>query len=183
MTSNLTHTSAKQATHPTPTALYWPALALMLSAGPVRALPTQAFQVSASVVAGCQVQGGGVLGTLDFGTRSAIGGPLAVAAFTQNSAVSIACTPGTTLNMSIDGGSHYTTTRNLRRSNGLDKVAYRLFTSPAYTAASEIPVNQNVTVSFNNAANITLPVYGLVRLNGFQRAGTYTDVLSVTLSW
>ncbi len=156
---------------------------LPLHAGPVQALPTQSFQVSASVVAGCQIQGGGVWGTLDFGTHSALDTLSVGTGFVQSTSLIIACTPGTTLNISIDGGSHYTTTRNLMLVNGNDRVAYRLYTSAGYSPASEIPVNQYITVGFGNAANITLPIYGLLQLNGTHQAGTFTDVLSVTLSW
>lgn len=161
-----------------------PAALAALCTGAAQALPSQSFQVSAAIVAGCQIQGGGgVLGALDFGTHSAIDNRAAGAGFVQNTAVTIACTPGTTLNMSIDGGSHYTATRNLQRASGGDLIAYRLFTSASYSSASEIPVNQNVTVSFSDAATITLPIYGLLQLNGSNRAGTFTDVLSVMLSW
>ncbi|WP_213991304.1 spore coat U domain-containing protein [Sodalis sp. dw_96] len=157
---------------------------LALYAGLVQALPSQSFQVSASVVAGCQIQGGGgVWGTLDFGVYSALDTRQVGTGFVQNSALTIACTPGTTLNISIDGGSHYTTTRNLMLLNGTDRVAYRLYTSAVYSPASEIPVNQSITVAFANAANITLPIYGQLQLDGTHQGGTYNDVLSVVLSW
>ncbi|XBS69704.1 spore coat U domain-containing protein [Acerihabitans sp. KWT182] len=155
-----------------------------LYVGPARALPTQSFQVSASIVAGCQIQGGGgVWGTLDFGSHSALDSRSVGTGLVQNAGLLIACTPGTTLSISLDGGRYYTTTRNLGQANGNDSVAYRLYTSAGYSPASEIPVNQSITVNFSNAANITLPIYGLLQLDGTHRAGTYTDLLSVTLSW
>ncbi|TCL05285.1 spore coat protein U-like protein [Sodalis ligni] len=157
---------------------------LALYAGPARALPSQSFQVSASVVAGCQIEGGGgVWGTLDFGTYSALDIRPVGTGFLQNSALTIACTPGTTLSISIDGGRHYTATRNLMRLNGNDRVAYRLYSSAGFTPGSEIPVNQSMTVDFANAANITLPIYGQLQLDGTHQGGTYTDILSVVLSW
>ncbi len=158
---------------------------LFLFCSSALALPTQTFQVSASVVAGCVISGTntGVFGTLDFGTRSGVATTSATASFVQNSTINLACTPGTTLNMSINGGSNYTTTRNLKLANFSNVVAYRIFTSSSYSAASEIPVNQNVALSFSNANNITLPIYGLLQLSGVNRAGTYTDTLTVTLGW
>ena len=44
-------------------------------------------------------------------------------------------------------------------------------------------MNQNVALTYSNANNITLPIYGLLQLSGVNRAGTYSDTLTVTLSW
>ncbi|QHM72412.1 hypothetical protein C7M51_02724 [Mixta intestinalis] len=158
---------------------------LLLIGHSALALPTQTFQVSAAVVAGCVISGSntGVFGSLNFGTRSGVETASVGASYVQSSAITIACTPGTTLNMSINGGSNYTTTRNLKLANGSNTVAYRLFTNANYSAASEIPVSQNVALSYSNANNIILPIYGLLQLSGAQRAGVYNDTLTVTLGW
>lgn len=149
------------------------------------ALPTQTFQVSAAVAAGCVISGTNtsVFGVLNFGTRSGVETANISASYVQSSTIAIACTPGTALSMSINGGSNYTTTRNLKLANFSNTLAYRLFTNASYSAASEIPVNQNVALSYSNANSITLPIYGLLQLRGAQRAGTYSDTLTVTLSW
>lgn len=161
-------------------------LLCMIGCVPVaNAITSQSFQVSASIVPGCSVSSGsgGVYGTLDFGTWNGTSGAAAQAAFTPNGALSIACTPGVALSMSINGGQNYTTQRRLVRSGGTDAVPYRLYSSSNLSAASEIGVNQNVSVSYSNSNNITLPIYGVAQLTGFSPAGTYTDQLSVTLSW
>ncbi|WP_410012996.1 spore coat U domain-containing protein [Sodalis sp. C49] len=156
---------------------------LALYPGPLSALPTQNFQISASVVSGCQIQGGGVLGTLDFGTLSGIDTRAANAALVQSASFAIACTPGTTLTMNLGGGNHFTTTRHLQRLNNTDLIAYRLFTSASLSPASEIPVNQDIAISHGDGDHIQLPVYGQLQLDGFHPAGTYTDSITVTLSW
>lgn len=151
----------------------------------VQALPTQTFQVSATIVNGCVVSGTntGVFGTLNFGTQPGIGTRSVSASYVQSTSINLACTPGTPLSMSINGGSNYGTSRNLKVANNTDLVAYTLYTNASHTAASAIPVNQNVSLSYSNANNITLPIYGLLQLNGVKRAGTYSDTLTVTLSW
>ncbi|NDL64656.1 fimbrial major subunit CsuA/B family protein [Enterobacteriales bacterium SAP-6] len=156
---------------------------LALYSGMLQALPTQTFQVSASVVAGCRIQGGGVLGTLDFGSLSGIDARPVNAAVVQSATFSMACTPGMTLMMNISGGNHFTATRNLQRLNGNDLIAYRLFTSASFTPVSEIPVNQAVPISYTDGEAIQFPIYGQLQLNGFNPAGTYADTLTVTLSW
>ncbi|MDU4093792.1 MAG: spore coat U domain-containing protein [Pantoea sp.] len=149
------------------------------------ALPTQTFQVSAAITSGCTISGSNtsVFGALNFGTQSGVGTASVRANYVQSSNINIACTPGTSLAMSINGGSNYTTTRNLKLANFSNTVAYRLYSNANYSAASEIPVNQNVALSYSNANNITLPIYGLLQLSGVQRAGSYSDTLTVTLSW
>lgn len=159
--------------------------AAFFAAAPAWALPTQTFQVTASIVNGCVISGTntGVFGTLNFGTQPGVGSVSASASYVQSSTITLACTPGTTLNMSINGGANYSSSRNLKIANNTDLVAYSLYTSATHSAASAIPVNQNVALTYSNANNITLPIYGLLQMNGVRRAGTYSDTLTVTLSW
>jgi spore coat protein U-like protein len=165
--------------------LYPLCLMLLLISYQSWSLPTQTFQVTASVVNGCVVSGTnpGVFGTLDFGTQPGVGSSSVSAAFVQSTTITLACTPGTTLNMSINGGSNYGSSRNLKVANNTNLVAYSLYTNASHSAASAIPVNQNVALTYSNANNITLPIYGLLQLSGVNRAGTYSDTLTVTLSW
>ena len=85
--------------------------------------------------------------------------------------------------MSIDGGKNYTSIRNMVRTGSSEKVPYRLYTSGALTANTEILVNQGVAMTYSNSNNITLPIFGAAQLTGMSPAGVYTDQLTVTLSW
>lgn len=156
---------------------------LLLYCAPTRGLPTASFQVSASIVAGCVISGTntGVFGTLDFGTQSGVSSSSVSASYVQSTTIVLACTPGTNLSMTINGGSNYTTTRNLKQATYGNTVAYYLYSNAARTTA--IPVNQAVALTYSNANNITLPIYGQLQLPGPTRAGSYTDTLTVTLSW
>jgi spore coat protein U-like protein len=146
-------------------------------------LPTATFQVAASVVAGCVVSGTntGVFGTLNFGTQSGVATSSVSASYVQSTTITLACTPGTAVSMSINGGSNYTSTRNLKIAGNTNTVPYSLYTNASHTTA--IPVNSAVALSYSNPNNIILPIYGLLTLPGPTRAGTYTDTLTVTLSW
>ncbi|MGX9374141.1 Csu type fimbrial protein [Pantoea ananatis] len=141
------------------------------------------FQVSASIVAGCVVSGtnAGIFGTLNFGTQSGLATNSVSASYVQSSTINLACTPGTTLSMTINGGSNYTSTRNLKLANNTNTVPYYLYSNAART--TPIPVNTAVPLSYSNANNITLPIYGSLQLPGPTRAGVYSDTLSVTLTW
>jgi len=158
-------------------------LPLLTGSVSVWSLPTSTFQVTASVVAGCVITGTntGVFGTLNFGTQSGVAATTASASFVQSTSINLACTPGTTLNMTINQGANFTTTRNLKLPNFSNTVPYTLFSNASHTTV--IPVNQAVPLSYSNASNITLPIYGQLQLPGTARAGVYTDTLTVTLSW
>lgn len=139
--------------------------------------------MAATLVPGCVIQGGPVIGLLDFGNHAGISGTTADAGLVQNGAFKLACTPGTPLMISIDGGQHYRTTRNLELSGNTTLVPYRLYSNSSMSPSSEIPVNQSLAVDYLNPDAIMLPVYARLTPNRFQRAGTYTDSLTVTLSW
>ncbi len=157
---------------------------LLLVAGNGEAVTTQSFQVSATITPGCSVAtgSGGLLGTLNFGTHSGVERGSVNTSFVPNGSLSIACTPGVALSMSIDGGQHYTSVRNMQRS-GTSLVPYRLYSSSSLAANSEIGVNQAVSVAYTNSNNIALPLFGVALLTGFSPAGNYSDQLTVTLSW
>jgi spore coat protein U-like protein len=87
------------------------------------------------------------------------------------------------LSMSIDGGQHYSSIRRMQRASGTEMVGYRLYSSSSLAANSEIGVNQAVSVAYTNSNNIALPLFGVALLTGFSPAGTYSDQLTVTLSW
>lgn len=162
--------------------------ALMLglsSVTSVGAVTQQSFKVSATIVPGCSVTAGsgGVLGSLNFGTRTGVERGSVNTSFVPNGSLSIACTPGVTLSMSIDGGQHYSSVRRMQRASGTEVVAYRLYSNSSLAANSEIGVNQAIPVTYSNSNNIALPLFGVALLTGFSPAGTYSDQLTVTLSW
>ncbi|ASV55891.1 Sigma-fimbriae uncharacterized subunit [Lelliottia jeotgali] len=154
-------------------------------AGMAHAVTSQSFQVSATITPGCSVTTGtgGVLGSLNFGTRSGVATGQVNTSFVPNGSLSIACTPNVALSMSIDGGQHYASVRRMQRASGTEMVAYRLYSSSSLAANSEIGVNQAVPVTYTNSNNIALPLFGVALLTGFSPAGTYSDQLTVTLSW
>ncbi|MED5698293.1 spore coat U domain-containing protein [Enterobacter ludwigii] len=172
--------SAEGIVHP----LYALIVCLMLvpAAG---AVTSQSFKVSATIVPGCAVStgSGGLFGTLDFGTRNGVESAPVSTSFVPNGALSIACTPGVALSMSINGGQNYSSIRRMKRSGGTEVVGYRLYSSSSLAANSEIGVNQAIPVTYTNSNNIALPLFGVALLTGFSPAGTYSDQLTVTLSW
>lgn len=157
----------------------------LMVALPVSAVTQQSFQVGATITPGCSVASGSGsnFGSLNFGTHSGVESGITSNAFIPNTSLALACTPGVALSMSIDGGKNYTSVRNMVRTGSSEKVPYRLYTSGALTANSEILVNQAVAITYSNSNSISLPIFGAAQLTGFSPAGAYTDQLTVTLSW
>jgi spore coat protein U-like protein len=157
----------------------------MMIALPASAVTTQSFQVGATITPGCSVASGtgGIFGSLNFGSHTGVENGVRSSALLPDTSLALACTPGVALSMTIDGGKNYTTVRNMVRTGSTEAVPYRLYTSGALTANTEILVNQAVAITYSNSNNITLPIFGAAQLTGFSPAGTYTDQLTVTLSW
>lgn len=143
------------------------------------------FNVGATITPGCSVTSGtgGVLGTLNFGTHTGVESGQISTSFVPNAALSLACTPGVSLTMSINGGLYYSTVRNMQISGGTQKVPYRIYSNSSLAANTEIGVNQSVSVTYTDANNIALSIFGAAQLTAFSTAGTYSDQLTVTLTW
>ncbi|KNX78578.1 spore coat protein [Pseudomonas sp. 250J] len=156
-------------------------LCLALTQG-AHAVTTSTFQVTAQIVAGCLVVGGvTAYGVLDYGTSSALS-TATLSTSLGGSTVTFQCTPGVALSMSLDGGQNSTSgTRNLKRSGGTQLLAYQLYRDAAFSQS--LGIGSSVAVSYSDPTAIKLPVYGRTTLTGTLPAGTYTDVVQVTVTW
>lgn len=153
--------------------------------------PSQAFQVSATISEGCLVDGSvpangvslGSLGNLDFGMHSSLSQVTVNASLLTSSSVTLSCTPGIALSMSVGGGQHSTASvRRLRDAVSGDTLAYELFTDVA--AQQAIAINLPVSVDTStDPEDIQLTVHGKVSLPGSASPGLYQDTLTVTLEW
>ncbi|PPS64782.1 hypothetical protein CRX72_04750 [Pantoea sp. BRM17] len=68
-----------------------------------------------------------VFGTLNFGSHSGVATGNFSASYLQSTTLNLACTPGTAVSMSIDGGANYTSVRNLKHTSSSNTVAYPLY--------------------------------------------------------
>lgn len=147
---------------------------------PLAAVTGTTFQVGASIVPGCLVVGGGSnYGNLNYGSFASLSTSPVSTSLT--SGVQLQCTPGVTLNMSVDGGQNNASGRHLKLASGTAQLAYQLYSDIGLSQV--VGVGQIISVAYGNSNNITLPLYGRVLLPGNLPAGTYSDVLQVQLSW
>lgn len=168
---------------------------VMLTAGwlpaGARAATSASFEVSATVTAGCLVDGlgasgnAGRIGTLDFGEDSTFSNAVHTATTTATQAIRLRCSPGVTLRMTIDGGAHVgNSTRNLQRgATQTARIPYTLCRDAACTQLIGINVQSTMVITTANTEDVRLPIYGRLTLPGTLPPGTYTDTLTVTLTF
>lgn len=152
------------------------------------ATPTASFEVAATIVSGCEINGaaadGGDLGrygTVDFGTHSALKAETVTATVTPEASVTLACTPGVSLTVSLDGGLHGDGSRNMKAAGGNALQPYKLFSDAGHT--QEYGVGQSHSFEVASSQAIALPIYGRTDLGGQNPPDVYSDTVVVTLSW
>lgn len=166
------------------------ALALQASSTWAAAIPTTAsFAVNAAIVPGCMVSGnaaqvtGVAFGQADFGTHSAVnaGTLWVIAGAGSGGQASLQCTPGTTVQVTVNGGLHALGAQR-RLANGAGRyIPYVL----DLMAGIATPLAPNVPASLAlGSTATTLPVRATAIMPGTGlAAGLYTDTVQVTLSW
>jgi spore coat protein U-like protein len=125
-------------------------------------------------------------GTLDFGAVPTI--------FTENlhaqatisgTNVQLECSPGATLNILVGSGQN--ASGGVRRmASGGNFVQYRLYTQPNGAGVEYAVGGGAIDLSAivpGNGDTFDLPIYGVVAPQVGLAAGTYTDVVSVTLTF
>lgn len=158
---------------------------------PADAETTAQFDVTATVTPGCLVDGlgssgnAGRIGVLDFGTDSTFSNATRTATTTTGQAIRLRCTQGVSLTMSIDGGAHFANSRrNLQRGTTTTaRIGYTLCRDAACNQQISVGTAVPVTVTATNSEDVRLPIYGSLTLPGTLPPGTYTDTLTITLTW
>lgn len=172
------------------------ALLVMVASGggllsPAHAETTAEFDVAAHIENGCIVDGlggngnAGTIGTLDFGTDSSLSTATRSATTTAAQAIRLRCTPGVSLMMTIDGGAHAAAgSRHLQRgADPASRIAYALCSDAPCNVPIALGGAAIVSVTATNGDDVRLPVHARAALPGGLIPGTYTDVLTVTLTW
>ncbi len=153
-------------------------------------LPEQSFVVRAEVVAGCLVnqqmpamhQTVGMLGSLDFGVLPGLSRGQVQAVLVQSLDIFLQCTPGTPLQMRIDGGQNVNSgQRRVRLADTQRYIAYQLYADAGLQQA--IGVNVPTAISVVSARPIELPIYGQMVVPSGVYPGSYLDTLTVVLEW
>lgn len=125
------------------------------------------------------------LGVLDFGSTARLdapGGPLS-AELPATRLPHLECNPDTAYQVQVDGGQHggVGEVRYLV-ANGARPIPYRLYSDPARRVP--FAVDQPLSGRVPATGTLELPLYARIEpLAQVPRAGQYSDLLKVTVSW
>lgn len=154
------------------------------------ATATATFTVTASLTNGC-VFGSSLsspttnLGTINFGSFPSVPTNVDVVSTSGAGSVVVTCTPGTTVAIGMDYGIHggSATQRYMANSGATATLGYQLYQNAARTVVWGTGA-QAMTISSFPSTTQTYPVYGrLFSFTTSPTAGTYTDTVTVTLTY
>ena len=118
---------------------------------------------------------GGRFGTLDFGTRNGVDNTPVSTSFVADGALSIACTPGVALSMSIDGGQNYSSVRRMTRSGGTELLVTGFTAAALWRRTAKLGLTRLYRLPIPTAITSRCLFFGVALLTGFSLPGTYSD--------
>lgn len=138
---------------------------------------TDSFEVSATVLASCDVDAS----DLTFGNYD----PVAASNLDAETTLSVTCTNGTPyyVGMSLGNGSGASmATRRMTKSGGSQTLNYVLYQDTQRSVLWGNTGVDRLSGTGNGSAN-TLHLYARVPMQQTAPAGAYTDTITVTVSW
>jgi spore coat protein U-like protein len=150
---------------------------LFAASGAFAASPaTSTFQVRATIAATCVIL---TSPDIDFGTL----GVLTTNA-QQSSNIQVQCTDTTPYNIGLNAGTGTGASVATRKmSNGGAVINYSLYTDQAHTIVWGNTINTDTVAATGNGASQSYPVYGLIPPQNTPAPGTYTDTITVTVTY
>jgi spore coat protein U-like protein len=100
--------------------------------------------------------------------------------------IQLLCAPGTTAEIALDAGSApggRTTRRTLRQESGSDRMDYDLFQDAGRTIHWGDRSGDDTKEVLTADAPLTVPIYGEIPGGQRVRDGTYSDVITVSVSY
>lgn len=151
-------------------------LALTVSPNCFSASTTGNLAISAIVTSQCTVQGSAI----PFGNYNA-------ASIQQNANIGVTCSSGTSYTISLDAGTGSganTSTRKLANADGSGAtLSYALYQDSGRTKTWGNSNGSDTLSGVGNGNTQSIPVYGYIPAGQASKAGSYSDVVAITLSY
>jgi spore coat protein U-like protein len=152
------------------------ALAFAVSGAFAGTPATSTFQVRATIAATCVII---TSPDLDFGSLGVLTTNAA-----QSSTIQVQCTDTTPYNIGLNAGTGTGATVAARKlSNGGATITYSLYTDAAHTTVWGNTISTDTVAATGNGTSQSYPVYGLIPPQTTPAPGTYTDTITVTVSY
>lgn len=155
------------------------AAVLAASAAPLAWAPLSAGTVTGSIAVSATVEQACYL---DVRPVRFAGLPSDAVRAEADSALAVRCTPNTAFVVSMDNGQHHAGGgRRMAAASG-EFLAYELYSDAARTRRWGASLTESVGGEVSGGSALTLPIYA--RVEAVQaKAGTYTDIVTVTVSF
>ena len=140
------------------------------------AITTSNFTVQVTIAAACTINSAS---TLDFGSQGVL-----TANVDQTSTLDIQCTNSTPYNIGLDAGTGSGATVAVRKmTSGGNTVNYSLYSDFGHTTVWGDSVGTDTVAAIGNGASQNYTVYGRVPAQTTPAVGTYTDTVTVTVTY
>lgn len=137
---------------------------------------TTTFTVQMSITASCTIVSAG---TLNFGSSGVL-----TANVDQSSTIQVQCTNTTPYNIGLDAGTATGATVSTRKmTNGAATISYSLFSNAGRTTNWGNTVGTDTVASTGTGASQSFTVYGRVPPQTTPAPATYTDTITVTVTY
>jgi spore coat protein U-like protein len=153
------------------------AIALAATNGSAQAATaTTSFQVQLTIEAQCLINSAS---TLSFGTQGVLS-----ANVDQTSTIQVQCTDTTPYTIGLDAGSGAGATVATRKlSGGGSSINYSLYTNAGRTSVWGTTIGSDTVASTGTGAAQSFTVYGRVPAQTTPAPATYTDTITVTVTY
>jgi len=137
---------------------------------------TSSFSVTMTITASCTISSAG---TLTFPSTGVL-----TSAVTATSAIVVQCTNTTPYNIGLNAGTTTggTTTTRLM-ANGATTIQYQMFTNSGHTTNWGNTVGTDTVSATGNGTNQSYTVYGQVPVQTSVAPATYSDTVTVTVTY
>jgi spore coat protein U-like protein len=134
------------------------------------------FTVQITIAAACTINSAS---NLDFGTNGVL-----AANVDQTSTINVQCTDTTPYNIGLDAGTGSgATVASRKMTSGGATVNYALYSNAARTTVWGNTVSTDTVAATGNGASQSFTVYGRVPAQTTPAPGTYTDTVTVTVTY
>lgn len=153
------------------------AVALAATHGSAQAATaTTSFQVQLTIQAQCLINSAS---TLSFGTQGVLSGNV-----DQTSTIQIQCTDTTPYTIGLDAGTGAGATVATRKlTGGGSTINYSLYTNSGRTSVWGTTIGSNTVASTGTGAAQSFTVYGRIPAQTTPAPATYTDTITVTVTY
>jgi spore coat protein U-like protein len=151
--------------------------------GPAAATTTTlTFGVQLTIAAQCVINS---TSTLDFGSHGVLGGALGTTNNDATSTIAVQCTNTTPFNIGLDAGTSggTTTTRKMVGGSSSATVNYKLYSEATHTTNWGNTIGTDTVSDSGTGASVQYTVYGRIPPQTTPAPDTYSDTVTVTVTY